>query len=105
MPELMSDKQVAELAVRRGRPTKYPWDDWTDGQWRTFKRGTPEQCELPAEDPDHADFAVDIETFRVNASEIAKPRNLKVETRKVGDDQVAIRFLPKPKEQPTDNVA
>jgi hypothetical protein len=23
----------------RGRPPKYPWDEWTDGQWRHARRG------------------------------------------------------------------
>jgi len=29
----------ADRKVRLGRPTSYPWDEWTDGQERLFREG------------------------------------------------------------------
>lgn len=27
-----------------GRPSRYPWQEWTDGQWRLAKRGEDYVC-------------------------------------------------------------
>ena len=34
----------ADRKVRLGRPTRYPWDEWTDGKERVLKEGDDFTC-------------------------------------------------------------
>jgi hypothetical protein len=50
--------------IRLGRPTSYPWDDWTDGQERVLREGK--------------DFKCMAESFVILARRTAKVRGLHV---------------------------
>jgi hypothetical protein len=53
-------------AARRGRPARYPWDEWLDGQARELEHGQ--------------DFTIDRESFRKSAQIIARRRGLTLKT-------------------------
>jgi hypothetical protein len=90
--ELTADEAAQAEVARRGRPSKYNWGKWCNGGWWELTQGTREQTELPEDHPDHADFYVDIETFRVNASAVGKTRGLRLTSNKVGDNKLLIKF-------------
>jgi hypothetical protein len=50
---------VSTLEPRKGRPPKYPWEEWCDGKSRKLYRGNDEQV-TKAE----ADFSADLISFR-----------------------------------------
>jgi hypothetical protein len=54
----------ANRRVRLGRPTSYPWTDWTDGKERVLREGE--------------DFKCMAESFVILARRTAKVRNLHV---------------------------
>lgn len=37
---------MSEEKRGRGRPQKYPWDRWTDGEWHYPKKGVDFDCSL-----------------------------------------------------------
>ena len=56
-----------ELMERRGRPEKYPFDEWFDGAWWKLER--------------HVDFEVKTSSMRQAVFTAARRRGLKVRTR------------------------
>lgn len=54
------------LVRKAGRPQKYPWATWFNGEVHVLKFGTDIQCGLP--------------TFRTNLSKHAKKANITVRT-------------------------
>lgn len=67
---------------KRGRPAKYPWDLWTDGNRHTARKGL--------------DFDIDPKSFAGNLYERARldstdERTVKVQT-KIEGDSVYFRF-------------
>lgn len=65
---------------RSGRPTKYPWDDWSDGQTRTLTRGI--------------DFDCQTEAFQNAVYVYARRHNLKARTQRIEVDRVAVQLTP-----------
>ena len=57
----------AEAIENRGRPEKYPFDEWFDGAWWKLERGL--------------DFQVKAPSMRTAIFSAARRRNLKVATR------------------------
>lgn len=54
----MSEK-IAPFESRRGRPPKYDWAQWTDGEARRLYRGTAEEVKAGKKD-----FEADLVSFR-----------------------------------------
>ncbi len=52
MANLLNDNDLERIRAVRGRPMKYPWDEWLDGKARTLEVGV--------------DFTCTISTFRVH---------------------------------------
>jgi hypothetical protein len=60
-----------------GSGSKYDWDSWFDGGTWVLERGT--------------DFATEVDTFQTTVLIRARKRGIKVLTKKVGGDRLAIR--------------
>lgn len=70
---------IADLPTRRGRPSKYPWDEWVDGKARVAQRGV--------------DFDITTHAFISTLHQAAKARDgVKVRTKTIDDEQVAFQF-------------
>lgn len=61
----------------RGRPTKYPWDEWLNGQTWQLTRGV--------------DFTLDDSSLRAAVSSAANKRNRQARVAKVSDDVYAVQ--------------
>ena len=82
-----------------GRTAIYPWDEWSDGQWWTVRQGTAAEMELPEDDPNHADFACKIESFRVSLSWAASRRNMSSRSRKIDECTLVFQFYKSEEEE------
>jgi hypothetical protein len=65
----------------RGRPAKYPWADWLDGNRHILRQG------------EHFEDSVKVSSFRAECHAAADRKGGKVDTRIVGNT-VSVRFLP-----------
>lgn len=63
---------------RPGRPNKYPWEEWADGQARTLTRG--------------ADFDCEVEAFQNAVYVWARRHGLKGQTQRIAPDKVVIQM-------------
>lgn len=52
-------ERIESFESRRGRPPKYPWDEWTDGEARRLYRGTADEVSAGTKD-----FEADLISFR-----------------------------------------
>ena len=87
--DVLSDKEVRALLYRPtppGRPCKYPWQEWLDGQWRSLVCGVH--------------FTCSVNTFRSVYYAQATRSGLQGECRLLTDGRLAIRALPKAEPQP-----
>jgi hypothetical protein len=60
---------------------RYPWDEWLDGQVRELIAGE--------------DFTVGVEAFRRAAYTAAKERQLKIRSKAMGDNSIALVASPR----------
>lgn len=82
--------RVIEEFPATTRQSKYPWDEWTDGQIWELEAGK--------------DFTQQIESMRQAAAKQAKQRNLAFRTAKVTRDKkdyLVLQFLKIAKTKPT----
>lgn len=77
----MAQKLKAFEFPAKGRPQKYEWTTWSDGNpWR-LERGV--------------DFEVAVRTMRTNASAYAKKHGMRVRTAVVDDNSaIIVQFTP-----------
>jgi hypothetical protein len=63
-----------------GRPAKYPWRDWLDGETHLLVRGTNsiERFDGLATDPDMGDYQTESRFFRHTVIRAAEKRNIDV---------------------------
>jgi hypothetical protein len=69
----------------RGRPPKYPWDEWLDGELKFLRRGEdfdPERTGRPS-----------AASFRATAYKAAEVRGGKAEARLQDENLVLLRFI------------
>jgi hypothetical protein len=71
-----------EFSRGRGRKSKYPWDEWADGQIRRLVQGE--------------DFDVKLETIIQSAYHHAKKNGVKVKVTKDSDKSVVVWFTTPP---------
>lgn len=74
-------KVIEALAPRTGRPAKYDWDLFLDGQARLYTQGE--------------DFDSDPKSFVSQARRQAAERGLSLHARTVGPDSVQLQAAPK----------
>lgn len=77
---------MAEIAndfvfVRTGRPSKYPWQEWCDGQTRILTRGVDFQCH--------------IDSLTNHVHTWARRHGYRARTQSVDVNRVAIRMEPR----------
>jgi hypothetical protein len=72
-------ERIDKLSPLRGRPSVYPWSDWTDGQARRIHKGV--------------DFPTDAFTMRSVITAHASRNGLRVHTRVPNDATVEFQFL------------
>ncbi|MFB6548693.1 hypothetical protein [Streptomyces sp. NPDC056405] len=77
----------AGITFRRGAPSKYPWDEWTDGSMWHLKQGI--------------DYQTTTKVFRDTVYNVARRRGQKVHTREL-DDGIVITF-PQTQQPPDDS--
>lgn len=67
---------------RIGRPARYPWDEWCDGQIRRIRR--------------HSDFDVECDSMQHYIWTTARRRGLRAQTQRVGPDAIVFRIVSDP---------
>lgn len=75
MSKIANDFQFA----KSGRPEKYPWEEWSDGQTRVITRGV--------------DFTCEVDSIQNNIHVWARRNSLKARTQKVESDRLAFKML------------
>lgn len=63
----------------RGRPQKYPWEEWADGQKRILTRGE--------------DFTTTVESMRSRVYGYADTNNLRVISSVINEKELAVQFF------------
>ena len=79
MAELLEDFDFSKRGSGRGRPEKYPWDSWTNGEIWKISYGSDFDCK--AENIQGALFSA------------ARKRNLRVQTKKLDEKTVVFQFM------------
>lgn len=64
---------------RKGRPEKYPWSEWSDGQTRVLTRSV--------------DFDCEIDSLTNTVHQWARRHGFVARTERMAVDQVAIRMI------------
>lgn len=73
---------IDAVDVTKGRPPKYDWELWTDGQARRLHQGH--------------DFDATLESFRTMVHRKARDLNLKAHTKiNEADTSIQVQFVPK----------
>ena len=73
---------IDAIDISKGRPPKYPWEQWTDGQARRLYQGE--------------DFDATLESFRTMVHRKARDMNLKAHTKiNEADTSIQVQFSPK----------
>jgi hypothetical protein len=86
MARKLSAKEVAQVEWNDANKSHHNWDEWTNGEAWELTQGE--------------DFTVAVETFRTQAHQAAKRRNMSLSTSKK-DNKIVVKFTPKPAD---DNV-
>ena len=72
----------------RGRPAKYPWEDWLDGTSRVLRQSSEWEPGSPDTFPD----TVKVSSFRAECHAAADRKGGRVDT-KIFGNSVRIRFI------------
>ena len=79
MAEIIKKATWETSRIPKGRPSKYPWDEWLDGQARILTPGE--------------DFDATIQSFRTLAHGVANRRGLRLRTAERQDGRFQIQAI------------
>lgn len=71
---------IESVDISKGRPAKYPWEEWTDGQSRRLHRG--------------GDFDATLESFRTMVHRKARDMGMRAHTKiNEADASIQVQFF------------